>query len=104
MIQPRANIGQWVPGIGDCSPFGDITFAAPVGAGVTYVEGPHGFGCHLSEAAQRDPDIIVQFAPDEAPGFRAYAPQWRGIQFESGDGDYTSQPHYRQAALEAAYA
>tara|TARA_Y100001963_G_scaffold85765_1_gene118577 strand:- start:2049 stop:2345 length:297 start_codon:yes stop_codon:yes gene_type:complete len=80
MKQPRVNLGGFVPEAGDCSPFGDITYARNAGPGVTYVEGPQGFGCHLSEAAQRNPDVAVQFSPDEAPGWTYFAPQWVGIQ------------------------
>lgn len=107
MNQPRANIGQFVPAIGDCSPFGDITFTAAAGEGITYVEGPRGFGCHLSEAAQRDPDIVVQFSPDEAPGFKAYAPQWRGIVFAPQARHRIQKALATAAAInraEAAYA
>ena len=88
MKQPRVNLGGFVPEAGDCSPFGDIT----------YVEGPQGFGCHLSEAAQRNPDVAVQFSPDEAPGWKYFAPQWVGIQ------KARRRSKVRPPAREVAYA
>lgn len=77
MIQPRANIGQWVPGIGDPSPFGDITLAINSRPGITYVEGPDGHGVHFSEEAQR---TLRGYASSlcRSRSYKRIAPHWAG--------------------------